>query len=717
MSSDSLSRSLALDEFRSASPEEWRAAAEKLLKGAPFEKRMVTRTYEGIDLQPIYTAQAGAGSAVETGGPGEMPFRRGTNVSGSVITPWLISQEFPYSNPSEAGAAIRSDLERGQTAVYLPLDRATRLGHDADKAEVAHVGLGGVSVSSLADLSGILNGIDVALVPIHCDADLGVTAVLAMLVSYAEKSGIPSDHLRGTVASDPLGLLLSNGKIPCSIKVALDHMHVAASWAAQRAPGIRTIGVRSGVYHDAGAHAVQELGSAIATGVEYLRAMVQRGMAIDDAARQVWFSLSSGPQFFMEVAKFRAARMLWATAVNAFGGSEESRKMVLHVRTSAFAMTAVDPYVNMLRTTTQALAGAVAGCDSMHVGFFDEAVRPPDEFARRIARNTQSILQSEAHMREVIDPAGGSWYIEALTDEVADRSWKLFQAIEAAGGIAVSIQQGSLQEQVGATSAQRADGVARRKDPIVGVTVYANTLEVPLAAGDAGRAAAATERANEIRLYRTVRDSSSSAAAVGRIAAHANEGTAALMSALIAAAGTGATVGELLNAIPVDGEEAPVEVTPLIPTRLSAGVESLRHAMHKAAQSNGHPVRVFLATMGPVAQHKARADFAAGFFAVAGCEVITPSGFATPEDAARAAVESGAEITVMCSTDETYPALVPPFCKAVRGSSNDLTIVLAGYPQDHVEALRAAGIEEFIHIRSNVLETLRSLLAKKGVRP
>jgi len=391
--------------------------------------------------------------------------------------------------------------------------------------------------------------------------------------------------------------------------------------------------------------------------------------------------------------------------------------MLLHVRTSAFAVTAVDPYVNMLRTTTQALAGAVAGCDSMHVGFFDEAVRVPDEFSRRIARNTQSILQSEAHIREVIDPAGGSWYIESLTDEVAERSWKLFQEIEGAGGIGVSIQQGSIQERIRAIATQRADGAARRKDPIIGVTVYANPQEVPLSGGNDERTTVAGQRASDLRSYRTVRDSSASAAAVGRIASRAKEGPAGLMSALIDAARAGATVGELMHALPAAYTDAAVEATPLIPTRLSAGFESLRHAMNRASEKNGHPLRVFLAAMGPVAQHKARADFAAGFFAVAGCEVIAPAGFATPEDAARAAYESGAEITVLCSTDETYSSLVAPFCTAVRSASRDLTIVLAGYPQEHLEEFRTAGIEEFVHVRSNLLETLRSLLAKKGVRP
>ncbi len=480
---------------------------------------------------------------------------------------------------------------------------------------------------------------------------------------------------------------------------------------------LRSIAVRSRVYHDAGADAVLELACVIASGVEYVRAMLQRGMTIDDAAQQVWFSLSSGTQFFMEVAKFRAARLLWATAVNAFGGSEAAQKMHLHVRTSAYAATAVDPYVNMLRTTTEAFAGGVGGCDSMHVGFFDEAVRLPDEFSRRIARNTQIVLQSEAHLPRVIDPAGGSWYVESLTDEIAQRSWTFFQEIETAGGMGSSILKGEIQERIRAVAMQRADGIARRKDVIVGVSAHANADEIPLEGRGEDLALMQTQRADEVRAYRTRRDSSGSAAAVARIALRLKEGPGGVMAALIDAARHEATVGELMRAIPPSSSDEPVSVTPLHPTRLASGFEALRHAMVWMARKRGRPLRVFLATMGSVAQYKARADFAAGFFAVAGCEVITAAGLPTPEEAARAACASDAEIVVLCSTDDTYPGLVAPFCAAVKECRKDLTIVLAGYPQEHIAAFRAAGVEEFIHLRSDVLETLSSLLEKKGVRP
>ena len=435
-----------------------------------------------------------------------------------------------------------------------------------------------------------------------------------MCIAVAEKSGVPADHLDGTIAADPFGVLLLHGSLPFGLTTAFDRMYLTASWLAKHAPTLRSIAVRSRVYHDAGAGAVQELACAIASGVEYVRAMLQRGMTIDDAALQVWFSLSAGTQFFMEVAKFRAARLLWATAVNAFGGSEAAQKMHLHVRTSAYAVTAVDPYVNMLRATTEALAGGVGGCDSMHVGYFDEAVRLPDEFSRRIARNTQIILQAEAHLPRVIDPAGGSWYVESLTDEIAQRSWKLFQEIEAAGGMGSAILKGDIQERIHAVAMQRADGVARRKDPIVGVTAYANAAEILLEGRGEDLAMIQAQRADEVRAYRTHRDSSGSAAAVERIAVRLKEGSGGLMAALIDAARHEATVGELMRAIPPSPNDEPVNVTPLHPIRLAAGFEALRSAMASRARKNGRPLRVFLATIGPVAQHKARADFAAGFF-------------------------------------------------------------------------------------------------------
>jgi methylmalonyl-CoA mutase len=678
---------------------------------------MISHTDEGIDLLPIYTEENLLTQSADLGVPGEAPYRRGTTVGGSVIHPWLVAQEFPYATAGEANAALRDDMSRGQTAVYLPLDRATRLGLDADKTEPSCVGLGGLSVASVEDLGTALGGIDLASTPVHLDADLGTPAVAAMLVACADRSGVPADHLHGALTADPIGLLLIHGALSCGLSAAFDRMHLVSLWAAKHAPALRTIGVRSAVTHDAGADAVQELACSMATGLEYLRAMIQRGMPVDDAAQQIWFSLSSGSRFFMEVAKFRAARMLWATIVQAFGGSPPAQQLRLHVRTSAFTMSAVDPYVNVLRTTTEALAGAISGCNSIHVGFFDEAVRQPDEFSRRIARNTQVILQSEAHLRKVIDPAGGSWFIETLTDQIVAAAWTQVQEIESAGGMVAAVMTGIIQARIGRSAARRADGIARRQETIVGVTAFANAAETPLDRRGADPVYMGEQRANDVRSYRTQRDSSGSAAAIARIPRRAKEGPAGLMAGLIDAARQGATVGELIKALPpVPGDE-PVTTTPLPATRKSAPFEALRNAMHARAQESGHPLRVYLAPMGPVAQHKARADFAAGFFAVAGCEVITPDGFASAEDAAHAACASGAEITVLCSTDDRYPALVPLFCAAVRAVRDDLTIVLAGYPQDYIEAFRAAGVDDFIHLRANVLETLRSLLARKGVHP
>ena len=717
MTPESPSHRLSLSGFTPSTPAEWRAAAEKLLKGAPFDQKMISHTDEGIDLQPIYTKENLLTRVEDLGVPGEAPYRRGTTVSGSVIQPWLIAQEFPYLTAEEANAALRDDMSRGQTAVYLPLDRATRLGLDADKVELSGVGSGGLSVASVEDLTTALGGLDLASTPVYLDADLGTPAVAAMLVACAEKAGVPADHLHGALTADPIGLLLSHGSLPCGLPAAFDRMHLVSLWAAKHAPDVRTIGVRSAVTHDAGADALQELACAMATGLEYLRAMIRRGMTVDDAAEQIWFSLSAGSRFFMEVAKLRAARILWSTIVRAFGGSPQAQQLHLHVRTSAFTMSAVDPYVNMLRTTTEALAGAVSGCESMHVGFFDEAVRQPDEFSRRIARNTQVILQSEAHLRKVIDPAGGAWFIETLTDQIVAAAWTQVQEIEAAGGMAAAVINGTVQERIGQAASRRADRVARRQDPIVGVSVFAHASESPLDDHAADPSTIGEHRANDVRSYRTQRDSSGSAAAIERIPRRAKEGPAALMAGLIDAARHGATLGELIKALPpVPGDE-PASATPLPATRKSAPFEALRNAMRARAQESGRPLRVFLATMGSVAQHKTRADFAAGFFAVAGCEVVTPDGFTSAEEAAHAACDSGAEITVLCSTDDQYPSLVPPFCAAVRAVRNDLIIVLAGNPQDHIKSFRAAGVDDFIHLRANVLETLRSLLARKGVRP
>jgi methylmalonyl-CoA mutase len=466
-------------EFPATSYDEWRKAAEATLKGAPFEKKLVTKTYEDIDLQPMYRQEDIEGLSHLDSLPGFGPYVRSTSTLSYVGKPWDVSQEIACSTPEEFNNALLSDMERGQNSVNLIVDRATLVGIDADGAPAGDVGRGGVSISSVEDLATALKGIDLEKTPIYIQASTSSLAFTALLIALVRRKGQAADKLQGCVGMDPLGILAVEGALARPVEEIYDVMAKLTAWASGHAPQLQTITVQGYPYNDGGASATQELAFTLATGVEYLREMLKRGVAVDAASERMRFAFSLGSNMFMEIARLRAARLLWARIVKAFGGAEEAQKMRIHGRTSRWNKTRYDPYANMLRTTTEAFSGIVGGVDSLHVGPFDEVLRTPDEFSRRIARNTHTILREECHLPRTIDPAGGSWYVEALTDAVAKKSWQLFQEVEKQGGIFQALQAGFPQAEVEKIAQKRATNAALRKDIFVGTNMYPNPRKNP----------------------------------------------------------------------------------------------------------------------------------------------------------------------------------------------------------------------------------------------
>jgi methylmalonyl-CoA mutase len=693
------------------------AAAEALLKGAPFEKKMPTRTHEGIVLQPIYdrTGANGAPGGPDPELPGEFPFRRGTDPVAGPREPWLIAQEIPYPTYEDFNAAVRHDLERGQNAVFVTLDRASRFGEDPDSAPADTVGSGGASIASIAGFGKALKGIDLAAQPVFLEAGCAGPQYLAIAVAHLRMQKQPASALRGCIGGDPLATLAREGTIPYATDVIYDEMAVAAEWAEKNAPGVRTVAVSTSPYADGGASAVEEAALALATGAAYMRALVARGVHAEVAAAQIWFSFSLGPQFFMEIAKLRAVRMAWAHVAAAFGVPPALCGMQMHVRTSSYDMTCVDPYVNMLRATTEAMSGAIGGCQTMHVAPFDDVIRQPDEFSRRIARNVQVLLQSESYLHRVADPAGGAWLVESLTSEAASASWKIFQEIEAQGGLQDALADGSVQRRIAATAAKRAEAVAQRKDVIVGVSTYANTGEVPLEMRKEDLKSIRARRAETLRALRSVPDRAEETAVMERLSRILETGRDSIMNALIDAAAQGATTGEMGRAWRARRGRGPVYAPAIRAHRRAEPYEMLRAATQAFARTHGKSPVIFLATMGPLAQYKTRADFSADFIAAAGCVAQMGTGYDTPEAAVDAAAASGARAVVLCSTDETYLSIVPDFCSLMKQRRPDAAIILAGYPQDHIEAFTKAGVHEFIHLRADAVATLGRILARMGV--
>ena len=403
---------------------------------------MFSNTYEGIKLHPIYRREDVASLPQVNSFPGFAPFVRGSKVSGYLQQPWEVSQEIASASPAEFNNAARNSVDRGLSAINMVLDHATRSGNDPDWAQPEEVGLGGLSVATLEDLERALDGIDLDKTSLLVRCGASGLPFAALLAALARKRKKTTASLRGCIEADPLGVLSHEGKLPQSLDGAYREMAALTNWAAAKAPKLQTICVHSRAWHEAGANAVQELAFSLATGVDYLREMNKRGLEVDLVAPRIRFAMTVGTSFFMEIAKLRALRMIWHRAVAAVGGNEASQKLSLHVRTSQWNKTTYDPYNNMLRTTVEAFAGVLGSCDSMQVGAFDEVLRQPDDFSRRIARNTQIVLQRECHLDHVIDPAGGSWFIESITAELAQKAWGLFQEVEKLGGMAAAMQAG-----------------------------------------------------------------------------------------------------------------------------------------------------------------------------------------------------------------------------------------------------------------------------------
>ncbi|WP_269522302.1 methylmalonyl-CoA mutase family protein [Coraliomargarita parva] len=703
-----------LEEFTAPSKEEWREAAEKLLKGKPFDKIMKQMTPEGILLEPIFWKDVlDELPAVETL-PGTDGYLRGTTAAGYNKEPWEIAQELPYGTPVEFNRAAREDLMRGQNALNIILDIATLKGADPDSAQAGEVGACGVSLACLKDIETAFKDIVPDAVSFHIRTGCAGLSVGALFFAWLEKLGVNKTQVKGSLGMDPVAVHAAAGTLPVKLKELLDEQSVLTRYCVNEAPGIKAIAVSSLPYHQAGGSAVEELGAALATGAFYIEQMVERGLTVDEAASQIRFSFAVGPNFFMEIAKIRAARVLWAKVVAAFGGSAESQKICLHARTGLYNKTQKDPYVNMLRTTTEALSAVIAGVDSLCVGNFDEVMRLPDTFSRRISRNTQVILQEECELTDVVDPAGGSWAIEWLTNQVAEKSWAFFQEIEGKGGIEGALKSGFIQESIAKTAAGMEKLLNSRRMSLVGTNVYPNVGEKKLEPHLPDYAELRNTRAREIAAARLELDEDADTkvmAALGKILESDGD---TLVQNLIEAVQTGATIGEITKTVraSIDPEDA---VKPLKATRLSAKYEALRNASANFEAKTGKRPMIFLVNLGPLRRHKLRADFTRSFFEAGGFEIISPKGFETPADAVSALNESGAGIAVVCGTDDDYTEKFAEYASALKEALPETRLVLAGYPGDNEEAFRAAGMDDYIFIKSDNYEMNRAYLEGLGV--
>jgi methylmalonyl-CoA mutase len=698
------------DDFPPAGYDEWRALAEADLQGAPFDQKLVTHTYEGIDIQPVYGRRDRPGEGDPEGFPGLPPFVRGARPLGAAQAGWDLRQEHAHPDPEVASRAVLDDLEGGVTSLLLRLDIAARNGLDPDDPGAGEwCGRDGLMVYHVDDLDRLLAGVHLSTAGVALEAGGAFLPAAALLVALWRQQGVSPEQARGAFNADPLAVLARDGEFPVPMDTALSLLADLAAWTAKHYPNVTAVRVGTAPYHHAGATAVQDVAFGMASAVEYLRAMTAAGLDVDSAARQILFSVSVGTHHFLTIAKLRAARRLWARVVEACGGSAAAGAMRLHARVSKRVLTLRDPYVNLLRNTVACFSAGVGGAEAITSVPFDAAAGLPDALSSRIARNTVLILQEEAQLHRVIDPPGGSWYLDWLTEQVAEKAWDLFREVERGGGMLKAIRSGWVAEQIDSAFAPRAKNLARRKEGITGVSEFPNLGEAPVV-----RPAPDLELLQEAAAYR-VRHSRRPSPALTALLGAADPRAAkvtARAQACVEAAEAGASVGLLAAALSFHAE--PTLVPPLTPHPFAAPFEELRAASDSWQAAHGKRPRVFLANMGPVAHHTARATFAKNFFEAGGFEVLGKDGFRDAEAAAKAFAESGATVAVICSSDKLYPEVVPAVAARLK-AAGARSVVLAGNPGANEAAWRAAGVDRFIFIKCDVVDTLREMLREEGV--
>lgn len=443
--------------------DEWLKAVNDTLKGADFDKVMKTKTYEGITLQPIYRKEDVAELPFTSCVAGETPYLRGNDPQRFLDEGWLVAQSYDEPDLAKLNKMLLHDLNNGLNAVNLSI------GHGAESR--------GVRLESLADMEKLLEGIDIQAAPLFMQLDVMDGKVYSLLEQYTEKKGYDLAKLEAGIGFDPTGEFARKGATELPLEEFWKQVLDNVKWAVDKAPKIRVLSIDGTVYEASGASSTQELAFVLSTAIGLIQGLQYSGFGIDQLAPLFQVKLSLGSNFFMEIAKIRTFRLLWAEMIKAFGGNENSQKIWIHGKTASFNKSVYDSYVNVLRTSTEGFAGVIGGVDSMEIDSFDRLYAAQSEFSSRLARNQQIILKEEAHFSKVIDPAGGCYYIESLCSELANKAWEMMQELEAAGGMVRCLRSGKVHEMIDAIAKERISAVNKRKNVFVGVNMFANPLE------------------------------------------------------------------------------------------------------------------------------------------------------------------------------------------------------------------------------------------------
>ncbi|MDQ0220781.1 methylmalonyl-CoA mutase [Peribacillus cavernae] len=612
--------------FPSSSIEDWKVAAESSLKGKSVEK-LNTNTYEGIELQPLYTEESLSENTAGEELPGFFPYTRGINVTGYRTNPWLICQPVFAFSEEEANQKMHTALSRGQNAICFPASLLS------------------------GTLNNLLNRLPFKEVPIFIDLEGNGHSALPRFNQYCEKANLNTGLISGVLAEDPIAEWAAAGKLPSDIDNYFKGWFSGIQEAGGKLPNVKTILIKTSVYHNGGANAVQEVAYGLAEAVHYLNEGQEYGLSLAELTDKIVFSFAIDSNYFMNIAKLRAARRLWAMLAEAYGVSPDYFKMHIHAVTSRVTETLYDKHVNILRTANQAFAAVVGGVQYLQIHPFDRLHGTENDFAERLARNTQLILKEETHISTVVDPAGGSFFVEKLTSELTEAVWSKFLEIEQQGGILNLLKKGTIQAEIADVFKQRQRNTGFRKESIIGTNVYPNPAE-------------------KVQEPQT----------------NSEKSTAAL------------------------------DIIPIPHMRVAEEFENIRLRAEAHAESGEAP-KLGVITIGELKAYKARADFIKGISGSGGIGTIESKGCTTVDEVLAFVTETNLKSYCICGSDADYLETAAAFARAIKEGYPEKNLYLAGKQDSELEKeLKLAGVKDFLHIKTNVVEILTQLLTELEVK-
>ena len=694
----------------------WRALAAKELKGRDPED-LAWQTLEGITVKPLYTADDVAGLPQMGEMPGLAPFTRGVKATMYAGRPWTIRQYAGFSTAEESNAFYRKALAAGQQGVSVAFDLATHRGYDSDHPRVVgDVGKAGVAIDSVEDMKVLFDGIPLEKVSVSMTMNGAVIPILASFIVTGEEQGVPRAALSGTIQNDILKEFMVRNTYIYPPEPSMRIIADIIEYTSAEMPKFNSISISGYHMQEAGANLVQELAFTLADGREYVRAAIARGMNVDDFAGRLSFFFAIGMNFFMEAAKLRAARLLWHRIMAEFEPKKTGSMMLrTHCQTSGVSLQEQDPYNNVIRTAYEAMAAALGGTQSLHTNALDEAIALPTEFSARIARNTQLILQEETGITHVVDPLAGSYYVESLTHELAEKAWALIEEVEAMGGMTKAVASGMPKLRIEESAARRQAAIDRGDEVIVGVNKYKLASQDPIDILDIDNVAVREAQVARLKSTRAARDETRVQATLAELTRRAGEG-GNLLEAAIEAARARASVGEISDAMEKVFGRHRAEVRTLAGVygaayEGDAGFEAIQKDVEAFAEEEGRRPRMLVVKMGQDG-HDRGAKVIATAFADIGFDVDVGPLFQTPEEAAQDAVDNDVHVIGISSQAAGHKTLAPKLVQALKDKgAGDILVICGGViPQQDYQFLYDNGVKAIFGPGTNIPDAAKNIL-------